>query len=133
MPVSFFARSEFTARPERACHGVLVEVPGRAGPQDIQAALARIGAPASFWAERLPVSRDHPLARRRRDRELSRPVAAGSPPVRVLHLSYEDVLADVAVVAHRRTHDSFALGRLAAALVAPQSPAASQETAASPA
>jgi amino acid adenylation domain-containing protein len=114
-----FAGPEYERRPERASHGLVVEVPGGA---DVDAALraCAVAVPAfaevRVWPVTLAVGRDHPDARRWRERELARPVPPGGPPVRLVLARYAGAATDLVVVAHRARLGRAALDDLARAL-----------------
>ncbi|MQS05690.1 hypothetical protein FNX48_000395, partial [Streptomyces sp. IF17] len=77
---------------------------------------------ARLWTERVPCRSDDSAARRRRTRELLRPVVAPrDAPVRAVLLCYDDDVADLVVVAHRAALGAAALrGFVARLLDAPR-------------
>ncbi|WP_246127196.1 non-ribosomal peptide synthetase [Embleya hyalina] len=65
------------------------------------------------WRQVVAVDSDHPVARRRREREAERPVHPAAGPLRVLVLVYADGVADLVLVAERAAVSPLGLHRLA--------------------
>ena len=114
-----FTRPEFTRRPERASHGLVLQI--RAGT-DVAAALRACAAavpalaPVRIWRTTLPTGRDSPRAWAWRTHELTRAVPPTAAPVRLLTVRYADATSDLIVVAHRARLGRAALSNLARAL-----------------
>ncbi|WP_245572372.1 non-ribosomal peptide synthetase [Actinokineospora enzanensis] len=83
------------------CHAVRVRL---TEPVDL-AGITRV------WREPVPAAADEPLAIRRRQAELHRPVTA-DPGVRAVLLTYSDHRADLILVAHRAAFDQASLFKL---------------------
>jgi len=122
----FFSLAEFVNHVERACHFVIASIPaGADGVPEVVTRVERIfGSQARksdrqtrVWLEALAVPREHPVAERRRARELRRPVRPGGALCRIQVLRYADFSADLLVVAHRAELEAAALARLVRSLL----------------
>ncbi|MGW2933700.1 amino acid adenylation domain-containing protein [Streptomyces sp. NPDC001156] len=103
--------------PGAQCHAVRVSVTGL-GVQRLEERLA-VAGPWRLWADDVPAAPAQPLAVRRREAELHRPVTRG---VRCVLLRYADGTADLVVVAHRDRLDGAGLRHLAEVLTGERPP-----------
>ncbi|MGV9809935.1 amino acid adenylation domain-containing protein [Micromonospora chersina] len=94
------------------CHALRIRLGPPVDDETVGARLAAHAGAARLWVEPVPDDADSPAAARRRDRELSRPVAAG---LRAVLIRYADGPADLVLVARRDAWDPPALRRLGAA------------------
>ncbi|MFF4658211.1 amino acid adenylation domain-containing protein [Streptomyces sp. NPDC001381] len=103
--------------PGAQCHAVRVPVTGT-GVRQLQDRLAAAG-PWRLWADDVPAAPAEPLAARRREAELRRPV---SRDVRCVLLRYADGTADLVLVAHRDRLDGAGLRHLTEVLTGERPP-----------
>ncbi|MFI7498884.1 amino acid adenylation domain-containing protein [Streptomyces sp. NPDC049687] len=103
--------------PGAQCHAVRVSVTG----MDVRRLRDRLAAagPWRLWTDDVPAAAAEPLAVRRREAELRRPV---SRDVRCVLLRYDDGTADLVVVAHRDRLDGPGLRHLAEVLTGERPP-----------
>ncbi|MGV9704220.1 amino acid adenylation domain-containing protein [Streptomyces sp. NPDC003483] len=99
------------------CHAVRVAVTGL----DARLLEARLSAagPWRLWPDDVPAAPGDPVAVRRRETELRRPLTGG---VRCVLLGYADGTADLVVVAHRTSLDGPGLRRLTEVLTGERPP-----------
>ncbi|MGW9213094.1 non-ribosomal peptide synthetase [Embleya sp. NPDC055664] len=106
----------------RGCHSLVRRLPVGVDEETVRLGLPRVAEAwpgvgfGVAWRQVLAVGSDHPLARRRREREAERPVHPAAGPLRVLVLEYADGVADLVLVAQRAAVSPYGLHRLAAAL-----------------
>lgn len=84
------------------CHALRIRLGPPVDDETVGARLAAHAGAARLWVEPVPDDADSPAAARRRDRELSRPVAAG---LRAVLIRYADGPADLVLVARRDAWD----------------------------
>ncbi|WP_416981588.1 amino acid adenylation domain-containing protein [Streptomyces sp. T028] len=112
--------------PGAQCHAVRVPVTGA----DVRLLRDRLAAagPWRLWTDDVPAAPAEPLAVRRREAELRRPVER---EVRCVLLRYGDGTADLVLVAHRDRLDGAGLRHLAEVLTGERPPSPCPEPAAS--